>query len=100
MKIQICKKCKHFQQHYVNSKFLGFFTVNCGHCHKKLIKKANCESFEEYENIEEKDISIINSFLSYERKLNKLINEICVLVDSTRNLKKEIISFELEKKHK
>lgn len=74
---------------------MGFSPIDCGHCHKKLMKKANCENFESCEKIVENDISIINSFLIFERKLNKLINEIGVLVGSTSNLKKEIISLEL-----
>ena len=98
MKIKICKKCKHFQQHYANTTFLGVSPVDCGHCHKNLMKKANCENFEECEKIVENDISIINSFLIFERKLNKLIKEITILVDSTKDLKTKI--FNLEKKHK
>lgn len=50
MKIEQCKNCKYFIQHYGIYKGEGIFKLECGHCLKSKRKQAlikECPNFEE-----------------------------------------------------
>ncbi len=98
-KLEICEKCEHFVQHYTYSKWLGFKKIDCGHCYKRQMNKKECALFEEASENYDEEVSILNQVLKYEKQLKDLIFNIKTLSGALDNLKKEIISLELEKKH-
>ncbi len=56
MEEKLCGDCKHFQQHYVLIKDVGFVTANCGHCFFNVGKNHKnlnvCQKFEKVSKIQ------------------------------------------------
>ena len=90
MKISICEKCKHFTQHYIHSKMLGFSDVKCGHCHKKLMKKKVCGCFEKGNETKEKEITAMHYLHNYNKQLNDLSCKLGNLINSIKSLENEV----------
>ena len=90
MKIKVCEKCKHFTQHYIYSDRFGLSDVQCGHCHKKLMKEKDCGCFEENDETHEKEITIIQKVHLYNRRMNELSNKLETLIASIKSLENEV----------
>lgn len=68
----------------------GFSKIDCGHCHKRLMKKKDCNRFEESAENFENEIDIINYLHIYNRQIIHLSGEMGRLVGRLIELKKEI----------
>lgn len=90
MKKSICANCKNFQPHYIYSKMFGFSKINCGHCHKKLMKKKDCRCYEKSDNNFDNEINIINYLHLYDRQIIYLSSEMGRLAGRLIELKEEI----------
>ena len=93
MKIKVCEKCVHFQQHYIYSQKFGFSQISCGHCHKKLTKVKDCGFFEENLKERKKEIDIMQFIHQYDIKMQELSFKLGSLISSINNLKNEINTF-------
>ena len=58
----------------------GFSDVQCGHCHKKLMKKKECGCFEEGNVTKEKELTILQKIHLYHRKMNEISYKFEMLV--------------------
>lgn len=90
MKIEKCKNCKHFKQHYFVS-FRGLEKTNCGECYERQKTKKECTKFElEKQQDFEKGINVLNLGLNYNRKLKNLLKYFASLTKQITELKEEI----------
>ena len=89
-KLEICEKCDNFVQHYTYSKWLGFTKIDCGHCYKRQLNKKECALYKESSRNYDKEISILNQVLKYEKQLKDLISNINTLSEALNNLKRKL----------
>ncbi len=99
MKLEICKNCKNFTQHYSYSNKFGITKTNCGNCFKRQMNKKECSFFTETTKTNEKEISIFDEIIKYKMLFNSILFKIETFNSVLNNIEKEIQTLLKEKKH-
>lgn len=85
MKREICEKCKHYVQHYVNIKYLRFKYARCGHCNlgKTKQSQSKCNNFEpiNHENSKQNNVSVTNKISFHLELLTRSLAEMFKQID-------------------